>query len=220
MIRAIKALIPKSGHYHVAVSMGCDSVAVLMWMLWKGYKVTPVHFNHNLRAQNCLMHDRFLELCSAFSLEGKSEVWAKGFGTEDECRTARLDFYARTAKGGTIVTAHHLDDYVEGYLLNCFRGHPSHDPVPLYSDFPDFRIVHPFLPSRKKDFRGFLERNGWGEWIVEDASNHEVRGSRRNWIRNVILPEMERQKLSLEKYALRKIRKGSDGLAVKEVEHG
>lgn len=211
MIKIIKQILPKDREYHVAVSMGVDSVAALLWMRWKGYKVTPLHYNHNLRAQNGTMHERFLELCRFLGLEGKSEI-GRNLRTESECRQARLDFYSRAAKGGTIVTAHHLDDWIESYLLNCFRGHPNHHPFELESRFPDFTIVHPFLPSKKEDFREFLDRNNWMFHVVEDESNKIVRGSRRNWIRCNILPEMTTQKLSLDKYALRKIRKMAEGV--------
>lgn len=207
MIKVVKNILAKDRRYHLAVSMGADSVAALFWMRWKGYEVTPIHFNHNLRAQNGIMHDKFLELCDNLGLEGKSGVWNKGFGTEAECRDARLEFYSHTAKGGTIVTAHHLDDWVESYLLNCFRGHPNHHPFELESQFSDFKIAHPFLPTTKRDFMEFLERNGWAEWVVRDETNSSTSGSRRNWIRHNILPEMSRQRLSLEKYARRRIKK-------------
>jgi tRNA(Ile)-lysidine synthetase-like protein len=207
MIKIVKQVLPKDRHYHVAVSMGSDSVAALFWMRWKGYDITPVHFNHNLRAQNGVMHDKFLELCHHLGLDKKSEVWLKGFGTEAECRDARLEFFARECRGSTIVTAHHLDDWVESYLLNCFRGHPNHHPFELESQFPDFKIAHPFLPTTKRDFTEFLERNGWTEWVVRDETNSSTSGSRRNWIRHNIIPEMSRQKLSLEKYARRRIKR-------------
>jgi tRNA(Ile)-lysidine synthetase-like protein len=212
MIKAVKQVLPKDRKYHVAVSMGADSVAALFWMRWKGYEVTPMHFNHNLRAQNAVMHDRFLRLCEKLGLEGESEIWGKGFGTEAECRDARLDFYRRKAKRETIVTAHHLDDWVESYLLNCFRGHPNKNPFELESRFPDFTIVHPFLPTSKRDFEEFLERNGWAHWVVQDETNSSTSGSRRNWIRHNILPEMARQKLSLEKYAKRRIKRLAEGV--------
>lgn len=215
MIKVVKEALPKEAEYHLAVSMGADSVAALFWMRWKGYKVTPLHFNHNLRAQNGIMHDKFLMLCEKLGLEGKSEIWLKGFGTEAECREARLDFFSRKAKGATIVTAHHLDDWIESYLLNCFRGHPSHHPFELETHFPDFRVVHPFLLTRKKDFEQFLERNNWMEWVVKDETNGIVKGSRRNWIRHRIIPEMSRQKLSLEKYARRKIKRLAEGTEIK-----
>lgn len=210
MIKAIKSLIPKDRPYHVAVSMGSDSVAALLWMVWKGYRVVPLHFNHHLRAQNGSMHERFFDICKEFNLEGKSDV---GFNlkTEDECRQARLDFYRRAAQGGTVVTAHHLGDWIEGYLLNCFRGHPNHEPIPLSSEFDGYMVAHPFLTTRKRDFREFLERNGWYRWVVEDSSNGNIKGSRRNWVRHAIIPQMEQQKLSLEKYARRKIAKLLEG---------
>jgi tRNA(Ile)-lysidine synthase len=213
MIRVIKQILPKERHYHLAVSMGVDSVAAMFWMRWKGYNFTPLHFDHNLRPQNGIMHERFHELCSKLGIEGKSDIWAKGMGTEAECRQARLDFYKRAAGGGIIVTAHHLDDWIENYLLNCFRGHPHHHPLELESSFPEFRVVHPFLPTRKEDFRQFLERNDWNGWVVEDETNRVVKGSRRNWIRRSILPEMTKQRLSLEKYAKRKIKKMAESIA-------
>lgn len=204
MIKAIREVIPKDRRYHLAVSMGVDSVAALFWLRWKGYDFTPLHFNHNIRAQNGTMQERFLELCRFLGIEGKTAIGI-GLSTEADCRNARLDFYSREARGGTIITAHHLNDWVESYLLNCLRGHPGKRPFELESKFPDFTVVHPFLPTRKEDFRQFLERNGWMEWVVQDQTNSVVKGSRRNWLRCAMIPEMKKQRLSLEKYAKRRI---------------
>lgn len=204
MIRIIKQALPKERKYHLAVSMGCDSVAAFFWMRWKGYEFTPLHFDHNLRAQNYTMREKFHRMCESLGVDGKSDI-GKNLRTEADCREARLDFFSRNARGGTVVTAHHLDDWIESYLLNCFRGHPNHEPIPLSSSFHDFTVVHPFLPTRKRDFIEFLERNGWADWIVEDQSNEVIEGSRRNWIRRAIIPQMNSQRLSLEKYARRKI---------------
>jgi tRNA(Ile)-lysidine synthase TilS/MesJ len=215
MIRVVENLLSKGQKYHLAVSMGVDSVAALFWMRWKGYEFTPLHFDHNLRAQNGTMREKFHQLCESLGLQGVSDV-GRGLKTEAECREARLDFYSRKAKDGTIVTAHHLDDWIEGYLLNCLRGHPSHDPIPLTSRFPDFSIAHPFLPTRKKDFRQFLERNGWMDWVVEDQTNSVVKGSRRNWVRTFIVPQMREQKLSLEKYARRRIERMTEDIKARQ----
>jgi tRNA(Ile)-lysidine synthase TilS/MesJ len=206
MIKVIKSILPKDKHYHIAVSMGVDSVAALFWLRWKGYSFTPLHFNHNLRAQNGTMQDKFLKLCSFLNLEGKTEIGI-GLKTEAECREARLNFYSKTAKDGTIITAHHLNDWVESYLLNCLRGHPNKHPFELESKFPNFNVAHPFLLTRKEDFHQFLKRNGWTDWVVQDESNSVIKGSRRNWLRCDIIPEMKKQKLSLEKYAKRRIEK-------------
>ena len=115
--------------------------------------------------------------------------------------------------GDLKVAGRGLDDWIEGYLLNCFRGHPNHDPVPFTSNFPEFNVIHPFLPSSKKDFSEFLLRNDWMRWVVEDETNQVVRGSRRNWIRRSILPEMTRQRLSLEKFAKRRIKRMMESIS-------
>jgi tRNA(Ile)-lysidine synthase TilS/MesJ len=206
MIKVIKQILPKDRQYHLAVSMGIDSVAAMFWLKSKGYQVTPLHFNHNLRAQNGIMHDRFLELCRDLNLDGKSEIGI-GLRTEADCRQARLDFFKKQAPGGHIITAHHLNDWVESYLLKCLRGHPNHRPFELESAFPEFSVLHPFLLTKKCDFQQYLERNGWMRYVVQDETNSVVKGSRRNWVRNAIIPQMTKQRLSLEKYAKRRIGK-------------
>lgn len=204
MIKIIKKIIPKNKKYYFAVSMGVDSVAAFIFLRSKGYAVDPIHFNHKLRIQNDLMEMKFLELCEATN--SKPIVgYGKNLNTEAECRNARLDFYEKFCNGN-IITAHHMDDYIESYLLNCFRGHPNREPIPLESKFNNFKIIHPFLLSRKKDFKQYLERNDYLCYTVEDETNGLTKGSRRNWIRQQIVPEMIKNKLSLKKFAEIKIK--------------
>jgi tRNA(Ile)-lysidine synthetase-like protein len=218
MIKVIKQILPKDRQYHLAVSMGIDSVAAMFWLKSKGYKVTPLHFNHNLRAQNGTMQERFWDMCRDLNIEGKSESAPSpmphmiprstvGLRSESDCRNARLEFFKKHAPGGYIITAHHLNDWVESYLLKCLRGQPNHRPFELESAFPEFNILHPFLLSKKSDLRQYLERNGWMKYVVQDETNSFVKGSRRNWVRNAIIPQMTQQRLSLEKYAKRRIGK-------------
>lgn len=204
MIKIIEEIAPRENEYFVAVSMGVDSLSALFWLKSKGYQVTPLHFHHNLRPQNDEMLQRFLELCKEFNLDGRYET-GYNLKTESQCREARLSFYSRAAKNGKIITAHHLDDWIEAYLLNCFRGHPDHTPIPLTSNFEDFCLIHPFLLSTKNDFQQYLRRNGWIKYVVEDESNKVIKGSRRNWVRHAIIPSMAEQKLSLVRFATKKI---------------
>lgn len=206
MIKAIKNLIDKDEALYVAVSMGVDSLAAIHWLIWKRYKVVGLHFNHKMREQNDEMENSFKKFCSDFGIEG---ICGKGknLKTEADCRKARIEFYENTLIKGKVITAHHLNDWVEGYLLNCFRGKATHEPIPLISQFQNYQIVHPFLLTKKKDFEEYVDRNNLSKYTIQDESNAVLKGSRRNWIRNVILPEMALQKLSLEKYAKRQISK-------------
>jgi len=207
MIKIIKQILPKDKEYFLACSMGADSISALFWLKNKGYKITPLHFNHNLRAQNGTMQEKFLELCSFLNVEGKTDI-GTNLKTEADCRNARLNFFKKYAQNGLVITAHHMNDWIESYILNCFRGHPNHTPIELESDFENFKILHPFLLTRKRDFRQYLDRNKkYLEFVVEDQSNFVIKGSRRNWVRNAIIPQMTNQKLSLEKFAYRKINK-------------
>jgi len=228
LIKIIKQVVNKSHPYLFSLSMGADSVAAFIWMKMAGYEVVPIHFNHKLRPQNDLMEEKFLDFCKDFNAKSDFITHAPTLNTINEHRTEsdlrklRIEFYQDISSFAkevlylgdltpTIVTAHHLDDYVESYLLNCFRGHPNHVSIELESDFniddseSRFKITHPFLLTRKKDFIQFLERNNYMKYVVEDETNKISKGSRRNWIRNVILPEMKKNKLSLEKFAKRKI---------------
>lgn len=206
MIKIIKNLIDKNEKHYFAVSMGVDSVAAYFWMKSKDYRVQPVHFNHKLRQQNDLMEEKFIELCKSTNEE---PIVGHGINLklENDCRIARIAFYESIIdKNNYIVTAHHINDWVENYLLNCFRGHPNHNPFELKSNFIKFSILHPFLLSRKKDFMQFAERNDLKKFIVQDKTNFQTQGSRRNWLRNKIIPEMKENKLGLEKFAEKKIK--------------
>lgn len=205
MIKIIKEVCPKYKRHYFAVSMGVDSVSAFFWMREKGYNVTPIHFNHKLRGQNDLMEKKFVELCSATNSDPVIG-YGKDLFSENDCRQARLDFYKVIVEyGASVLTAHHSDDWVESYILNCFRGHPDHEPFNLISNFETFQIVHPFLLCNKNDLVQYAERNNLLRFVVVDETNSVQQGSRRNWIRNTIVPEMKNQKLGLEKYAKRRI---------------
>jgi tRNA(Ile)-lysidine synthetase-like protein len=205
MIKLIKEILPKNKKYYFAVSMGVDSVAAFLFLRNKGYIVDPIHFNHKLRDQNDQMEQKYVELCQ-YTNSKIIVGYGNDLKTESECRLARINFYESISEKRSIITAHHINDWVESYLLNCFRGHPNRDPFALISNFEDFKIIHPFLLTRKKDFEQYLERNNYLCYTLEDETNYICKGSRRNWIRKQIVPEMIKNKLSLEKFAERKIK--------------
>jgi tRNA(Ile)-lysidine synthetase-like protein len=208
MISLISEILPnKNQDVYIAVSMGVDSVAAMFYLSSHGYKLTPVHFNHKMRPQNDQMQENFRRMINDYGYEGRSEI---GYGgrnlkTENDCRKARLEFFRNlpSKENKIIITAHHLDDYQESYLLNCFRGHPEYKSINLISDFGSFKIVHPFLLTEKKDFVQFSERFDKGklkQYITQDETNDIIKGSRRNWIRNIIIPELTNQKISLKRF--------------------
>jgi len=191
----------------VAVSMGVDSVAAFFYLVNRGYSVRAIHFNHNLRDQNDEMQKNFNELFRGYyHFSNTVQPNTHSSKTENDCRQDRLNFFKEKCNSENpkiIISAHHLDDYQESYLMNCFRGHPEYKPMNLISDFSSFKIIHPFLLTEKKDLVQFVDRYDNGKlkkYIVKDETNDVIKGSRRNWIRNIIVPEMTNVKISLKKH--------------------
>ena len=204
-INLIKQIVPQKDRVAVAVSMGVDSLAAYFFLKNRGYGVFPIHFNHKLREQNDVMEKKFLELNISGSKIG---CFNGNGGTESDFREARFDFFRKVCEETGckyVITAHHLDDCVESYLLNCFRGHPEYKPMSLATKFDGFSVLHPFLLTEKQDFIDYVQKYDLARYVVADETNDVIKGSRRNWVRNVIIPEMESQKLSLKKYCKRLI---------------
>src|SRR5205807_203087 len=125
---------PPAGRYLAGVSGGRDSVALLQWLLERGYKNLIVcHLNHQLRGRSSDADARFVEKLAAQSdaeLELGSrnvrELAAKQkISIEAAAREARYRFLGQVAKqrsAETIFLGHHADDLVETFLINLFRG--------------------------------------------------------------------------------------------------
>lgn len=212
MIKLNKQYLLKNRTVPLAVSMGVDSVAAAIYLKKKGYSVKCFHFNHGLRDQNFLMEEKFVDFCERFGFDyfiGKNIEKLK---TESEFRVARIRFFVNNVTENFVCTAHHLDDYVENYLLNCLRGHPEYKPIEECSNWGKFKIIHPFLLTEKKDFQKYLDYcnelvqyRGVKDFVVEDETNSENKGSRRNWLRNNIIPELEKNKINLKTILKKKI---------------
>lgn len=220
MITHIKNLLPHHSSKEkigVAVSMGVDSLASCLYLLKRSYNLHLIHYNHNLRPQNIEMQKNFWEFFSLFKYydnvtASSNRVFSEyNNWDENQCRQNRLDFFSQACAEENIkiiITAHHLDDYVESYLLNCFRGKPNFKPINLVSDFVHYKIIHPFLLTEKEDFIEYIRRadNGkYQKFLVNDETNNKIKGSRRNWIRKVIIPELASQKISLKKFCRQQI---------------
>ena len=223
--KLLTSILPKRGvPIGVGVSMGVDSIAAYLYLYRHGHNVIPIHFNHNLRPQNMFMQMRFVAFVKQISKDFGSSV--TGYtnmvddqiqsGSENECRNRRLEFFRSICTANKIqhiVTGHHLNDYVESYLLNCLRGKAEHQPIKLTTDFGEYKIIHPFLLNEKKRMEEYVDVYDGGkylEFVVTDETNSVNKGSRRNWIRNIVVPELKSQQISLNKFCRNWIEKVVD----------
>jgi len=194
-------------------SSGVDSVAASHFFMEK-YKrqfkfgISVLHFNHKMRSQNFVMAEKYRK----FSKEALGQysfvvdLDCKG-KTEAACRSARLNWIQSYGRNTIFVTAHHLDDCCESYLMNVLRGKEGYLPVPFVSEFPNnIFICHPFIETRKKDFIDYVEKYNLTEYVEEDETNKIVKGSRRNMIRNEMLPLLEEHKMGIHTIVRKKLR--------------
>lgn len=207
MIKFDSSFLPFNNNV-VMCSGGVDSIAAVHYLLThkKNFKFSVFHYNHNIRPQNNTMEEQVRQFCSDFNINLHCDK-AKEYGAkaEKKCRDLRLQSLEELYNCDfNVITAHHMNDVVEQYLMNCFRGLVITHPIPLMSYFTNFVKCHCFLMSEKKDFIQYVQRNNLEKYIIYDETNDIIKGSRRNWVRHKISPELKNVNINLVKTLRRK----------------
>ncbi|NDO81437.1 tRNA lysidine(34) synthetase TilS [Citrobacter sp. NCU1] len=185
----------------VAFSGGLDST-VLLHQLVQWRQQTPdltlraIHVHHGLSPHA----DSWVAHCEAVCQQWqvplvveRVQLEDKGLGIEAQARRARYDAFARTLlPGEVLVTAQHLDDQCETFLLALKRGS---GPAGLSSmgersSFAGSSLIRPLL----METHGALEQ--WAQahelrWI-EDESNQDDAYD-RNFLRLRIIPLLQQR---------------------------
>lgn len=203
MIQLETALIPKMPFF-VAMSGGVDSLAGIdLLSRLNADRVSIYHYNHKTRPQNDEMEkvvrkyadDRGIPIQVDSRKEGRPT-------TEAAMREDRMDAIRKL--NAPIVLCHHLDDAVEGYILNMLKGCPEYCPIPMVTPLERSfgYIVRPFLRTRKEDFEEYVHFNALTRYLCVDETNTDSTYSRRNLIRNEVLPKFDG--MGLPKVVLKK----------------
>ncbi|MYB39801.1 tRNA lysidine(34) synthetase TilS [Candidatus Saccharibacteria bacterium] len=185
----MKIDLKPSQTYVAAVSGGVDSV-VLLDLLAKqasGSRLIVAHFDHGVRPGSD-EDARFVErLAADYGLVFVGRRADLGAGaSEAVCRRARYDFlYQAVAdfKAHALVTAHHLDDFLETVVLNFQRGGRRRG---LAGPQSSEQLFRPLLRVPKADIVGYAEaqRLAWRE----DPTNLDL-SYRRNYVRHHVMPK-------------------------------
>lgn len=186
----------------VALSGGADSVALLRALLELGYDCVAAHCNFHLRGDESMRDERFVrDLCQRLGVElhvQDFDVEAykrlhRGVSTEMACRSLRYDwFYELTMalKCRPVAVAHHADDNLETFFLNLLRGTGINGLVGMRTYDRWARIVRPMLGVTRGQVLQYL--HDIGQDYVVDSTNLE-NDYRRNRLRNVVLPAIDRE---------------------------
>jgi len=178
----------------VAVSGGIDSVVLLDLFYKTGYDFAIAHCNFKLRGEaSDLDENMVIELAEKYHVQ----YFTKSFETEtyavdhklsiqEAARNLRYDWFNKLAieKGfDRIAAGHHLDDQVETFFINIFRGAG----VKGLKGMPVKRgkIIRPLLFARRDEVEKYTGENNLS--YREDTSNSSDKYL-RNRIRHHLLP--------------------------------
>jgi len=193
-----------SERYLLCVSGGVDSMFMLDFFHRQCRRPFRVaHFNHALRPaadrEEALVRGWCTGNGIAFvSGRGDPEAMRSASSLEAEARRQRFSFFEENRlPEEMLVTAHHANDQLETVLLRLMRGYPETEL--RMQKFRDGRYK-PFLSVPKEEIVRQATARGL-RW-AEDESNQDL-AIERNWVRNVLVPQMMERRNVLQTIGLR-----------------
>lgn len=185
----------------LACSGGIDSMVVLDFLNhFPKRDIEIIHINHGTDhgkvaeefvSEVCFEKKLKMHLYKINSDKPKKESW------EEFWRNERYKYFH--SFNLPVITAHHLNDVVEFYILSCLRGNGK-----LMND-ENQNVIRPFLLTPKSEFLNWSERKGVK--FVQDESNFENVHDRnivRNEMMNTILKINPGIEKTVKKMLLRK----------------
>ena len=182
-------------NYLLAISGGPDSMAILDLFSKNKFSFQVAHVNYKLRGEDsdldqkivedfCLKNDLNFHLYEVSSLDNQPQN-----SIQNWARNIRYQFFKNIQKQGNLgflVTAHHLNDDLETFLINLSRGSGlvGLSGIPAQKN----NILRPLLPFSKKEIYQYLAENK--VHFREDETNKKS-DYLRNKIRNEIIPKLE-----------------------------
>ncbi|EPA1256404.1 tRNA lysidine(34) synthetase TilS [Enterobacter bugandensis] len=180
----------------VGFSGGLDSTVLLHRLnLWRdrdpGVQLRAIHIHHGLsrHAEDWVAHCE--ALCEAWAIPlivERVTLADEGLGIEAQARKARYTAFAGVLlPGEALVTAQHLDDQCETFLLALKRGSgpAGLSAMPARSDFAGTQLLRPLLGETRASLEAWAREHQLS-WI-EDESNQDDSYD-RNFLRLRVLP--------------------------------
>ncbi|MCM1518825.1 MAG: tRNA lysidine(34) synthetase TilS [Pseudoflavonifractor sp.] len=191
--------IGHDSHVIVALSGGADSVALLAVLTALGYRCTAAHCDFHLRGEES-ERDRLHAVTTArhlgvechvkhFDTTGHATV--RGISIEMAARELRYEWFEqlrRDMEADAVAVAHHRDDNIETFFLNLLRSTGIAGLTGMRPRRDD--IIRPLLCVSRDEILAYLDARSLT--YVTDSSNLS-NDYRRNKLRNIILPTIERE---------------------------
>jgi tRNA(Ile)-lysidine synthase len=181
----------------LAVSGGLDSMVLVHQFKELGYDISIAHCNFNLRDEESDADEQFVR---KYAEDNNIKLFVTNFNTrlfaEDtkqsiqiSARQLRYSWFAELLQQNDLdflLTAHHLDDSIETFLINFTRGTGLEGltGIPEIND----KIVRPLLPFTREEIETYAKSNDitWRE-DSSNASNKYL----RNKLRHDVVPVLK-----------------------------
>lgn len=187
----------KGKRLFLAVSGGVDSIVMLHLFQELEYEIAILHCNFQLRGMESDEDESFI---INYAEKFQIQIFTQKFDTEKfanenklsiqlAARKLRYDWFnqlLQSEKYDYLVTAHHLDDQVETFLINFTRGTGLEGltGIPTQNE----KVIRPLLLFSRDEILAYANENNI-EWR-EDSSNASDKYF-RNKIRHLIVPVLK-----------------------------
>ena len=187
-------LFDNSHNLLLAYSAGVDSSVLFNLLLNCKYKFSVAHCNYKLRGQHSDNDQRFIiEKAKKNKVKYHTKEFdiskmnfKKSQSVQMKCRQIRYKWFNELSKKyeyDFILTAHHLNDSIETFFINIFRGTGIEGltGIPIKRD----KFIRPLLFATKNSILEYAKKND--VHYREDKSN-ESKNYKRNKIRSDLIP--------------------------------
>lgn len=195
-----KKLINPGEVIGVGVSGGSDSMALLHYLAGVqeelDFEVVAIHINHGIREESRDEEEFVMTKCRElgvraykFKINSPKIAKEKNESIETAAREGRYDIFKSLIQRGVvdkIALAHHESDQAETILMHIFRGSGIAGARGM-EPIRDGIYIRPMLNVSKKEIMNYVLDNNID--YVQDNSNFD-NGYNRNFLRNVILPQI------------------------------
>lgn len=187
----------------LALSGGMDSTVLAYLLKQSQVEFIAAHVNYQLRGEESNRDENFVvSLCESLHIpllvkriDTKKYMSEKQLSVQEAAREIRYNWFEEirqndvTLSRAWVATAHHANDSVETSMMHFFRGTGIEGLKGISSLHHSKKILRPLLPFFRGQIKLYAEANSIS--FIVDSSNLTNLYT-RNFLRNAIIPELEK----------------------------